>query len=370
MRADGIIATSRRGRRRPVRLITGITLFLGAVQASTALAQTTAGDTYAQEQLLRSSNNAPARGQATGQQQSQRAQGPGVNRQRSAQPALSAPNGHGVLPALPKAEQARRQQTFEQGLRASSPLTPAQIRMARRYFRQQQRANAEPINPVPPAHLGSEPVNLNTVEQPRTIRLQPDFATTLQFRDAAGNPWPIEAVVRGAPGDIAITQPREGGNTLSVTPKIQYPVTNVFVYLQDLQDPLVYEIRRAEKARDTRIGFRVPRLGPASASEAELQQAPQSASLGTRSETMLAFADGAPPEKAAALSVAHAGLQGWRLDNHVYLRARNGLTLLSPSWSQTMRGPGRARVYKLDALPPIVLVRSDQGQILEIEINA
>ena len=139
---------------------------------------------------------------------------------------------------------------------------------------------------------------------------------------------------------------------------MRYEEGNLAVMLKNQNTPVMITLMPGQRAVDYRVDLRMPGLGPnATVSSIGL---PQGAD-----PLLMNFLDGVTPEGARPVTVDGAPAQAWVYQNRLFLRTR--VTLLSPSWIESMNSPDGTHVYALTKTP--ILLASHRGQVVQLSVR-
>lgn len=242
-----------------------------------------------------------------------------------------------------------------QALRQALPMTPEMIAAFRKLVDESQQAAAYPPNGPPTGKLDAVAVDLSPGGPPPQISVGAGTASVVSFFDASGAAWPVTGYVIGDPKKFQVLAIGDQVSFLTVTPLVQYGYSNLVVRLQDLDSPIVIDIRTDPAVVNYRRDIRIAAYGPNAAPDASLARlGPVAGDL-----TLMTFLTGAElPSGAKPVVLDGASAQAWLLDGALYLRSSDAL--LSPAWNAALAGPGDIRVYRLSPSP--ILLMSIQGR--------
>lgn len=248
-------------------------------------------------------------------------------------------------------------EAFAKVAQSAEPLSPEQIRTLRYLVdRTENAAAASPIIPPKPTS-SSIVVNMSTGATPPVIRMASGFITSLVFLDATGAPWPIKAYDLGDPQSFNIQWDKKG-NTLLVQAQKHYQSANLAVMLRGLNAPIMVTLMPGQHVVDYRVDLRVPSLGP--------QAAPSFNGMpGTANSSLLSVLDGIPPSGGKEVNVSDGQSRAWVSGNLLYLRTRT--TLLSPSWTSSIKSADGTHAYALPKSSAILV--SQHGKITQLTIQ-
>lgn len=254
---------------------------------------------------------------------------------------------------------------FRHLLLSQLPLTPNQIRQAKRRYRESQRAASRPVRPV---HTASVVLSYQPGPgvPPLRIPVARGYVTSITFVDQRGHAWPVTATYAPKTG-IQIQQFPTAPNTvmLNVTGVNPYPRRVGWdAVLAGIDIPVAFVAMSGQPDVDALAVVRVAGLSPADrkalANEGETAQG-VSASFATHTGPLMKALAGLPPAAHAQHLTVPPGAQAWRVAHTIYLRLPRAEALLSPAWSSRARAHGDA-VYDFPAIHS-VLVMTARGRV-------
>lgn len=247
---------------------------------------------------------------------------------------------------------------FNQAVENAFPMTPEMILQYRRIFDEQQRAML--ARPQPSAMVDAGFVALEPGETPGRLLLSPGIASVIGFYDATGQAWPIDQYVVGSGENFEVVALGEDSNSLVMTPLSRIGWSNLVVRLRDEPKPVVLHVEISEQSAHFRHDVQIARHGP----NAEISMASASSQMTVSeagSRTLLSVLTRTDiPRGAVRVPVANVQAEAWLIGEHLYVRSRHAL--LSPSWTASLAGPDRIRVYEL--APSAMLLFSVDGQVI------
>lgn len=250
-----------------------------------------------------------------------------------------------------------RAEAFGRVANSALPLTPEQIRLLRQlYDASQQAAAAYPGIPPKPT-ITSTPVDLSPGATPPVVRLSAGYVTSIVFVDATGAPWPISAYSIGNPQAFNV-QWDKTSNILLIQAISTYRDGNLAVILKGLDTPVMIELKPGQRAMDSRMDLRIPRLGP-NASPFQDGLPP------TESPVLLSLLDGIPPANSKTLNASLCDECAFLYQNKLYLRTH--FTVLSPAWIASISSADGTHVYEMAPTP--VVLASVNGKTLTMTIQ-
>lgn len=249
-------------------------------------------------------------------------------------------------------------------LQKQFPLTPELIRDYRRRIDESQAAAA-----APPAGHRPRPINktirvsLDTNGPTPHVLTAPGVASVLSFFGSTGAPWPVSSFVVGREDAFEVYAMQQGSNQLAVAPLVAHGYSNLIISLVEEDQPIVVDLQTNEDRAHYKLDFSVNGRGPNAEAPVMASAEPkQDAS----SDIMMAFVQGVGiPKNAVPLSTDDGDVTAWRYDGHMYVRTNQ--TLMSPSWSQTLAGPGGIKAYRLRPAPVAIISRN--GRMTKVRIS-
>ena len=131
--------------------------------------------------------------------------------------------------------------------------------------------------------------------------------------------------------------------------------------------PVTFTLRTQREVVQYRLDIRIPETGPLSRPPLIDTGAD---GLTAGDGTLTRVLEGIMPQDAVRLSLEGPGIDGrtsaYEFGGVTYVRTP--LTLLSPSWSSSVKSADGMNVYKLGAAPVILL--SDQGRVVRVQLSA
>lgn len=255
---------------------------------------------------------------------------------------------------------------FEQSLTNALPLTPDQIRRAKRVRASVERALVTPALGVPEPIIRNVDLKLAAGSTPPVLHLQDGDVSTLVFEDKTGAAWPVTRVYAGQDSGISWdivgdhTKVEGGVNGKSVeevsTSTASNMVTllpntselvgrNVAVTLQGFNVPIVFSVTAGTGQVDYRDDVQVPAYGPNADIPPPVRDMPS-----LHLANVQAFLDGVPPAGTKTLEASDPSVTAWFFKDKMYVRTR--LTLATPSFYQRGSVTGD-RLYVLAPTPMI-----------------
>ncbi|MDB2682771.1 DotH/IcmK family type IV secretion protein [Alphaproteobacteria bacterium] len=259
-------------------------------------------------------------------------------------------------------EDARRH-AFEAALQSILPLRPNEIReMLEQYDRTQESVEV-PVYPPPKPKTVVQNISLDPGAPPEVIKLAYGHVTTLSILDITGAPWPIEDISWAGDFEITETEEGEGSHIIRIAPRAEYVNGNMSMRLLTLKTPVILSLETNRDLVHYRFDAIIPEYGPLA--EAPLINSGLNIKAGNN--TLSAILEGVVPANAKRLSVS--GVDGrtsaYKLGNTTFVRTP--LTLLSPSWSNSVRSADGMQVFVIKESP--VLLLSDNGKMVRARLS-
>lgn len=259
-------------------------------------------------------------------------------------------------------EEARRQ-AFEQALQALLPLRPNEIREMLEKFDRTQESVEVPVYPPPKPQMVVQNISLDPGAPPAVIKMAYGHVTTLSILDASGAPWPIEDISWAGDFEITETSAGEGAHIVRISPKSEYAVGNMSMRLLTLKTPVIIMMETNRDIVHYRFDAIIPDYGPF----ASAPLITQGVSIQAGDQTLSSVLQGLVPNGAERLNVA--GVDGrtsaYRIGAVTYVRTP--LTLLSPSWTNSVASADGMRVYTIKDAP--ILLLSDKGKMMRAHLS-
>tara|TARA_R110000868_G_scaffold32183_10_gene117365 strand:- start:8168 stop:9187 length:1020 start_codon:yes stop_codon:yes gene_type:complete len=248
---------------------------------------------------------------------------------------------------------------FKELLEQNFPMSPEQMKIYKEALdRYEQAMQYNPKNPNPV--ISTKNVSIDPGSSPVAIRIATGYVSTILFIDETGANWPIAAYDIGNTKDFNVQWDKKS-NLLLIQGMKPYSNTNLVILLKDLDTPVIFNLVNDQKAVDYRLDLRIPRLGP----NAKMPIMQMGLPDGVDDELM-SLLDGVPPRKNTQLIVHGGEAQAW-LNSNGNLLLRTRLTLLSPSYDNSLSSADGMHVYKLNKTPLILAARDGEPVQLSIQ---
>lgn len=247
---------------------------------------------------------------------------------------------------------------FQNLLKQQFPMSPEQIKIFRETLNIYEQAMQDQVrNPTP--IMSTRSVNLDPGSSPPPVRISTGYVSSLIFIDETGAPWPIKAYDIGNQKAFNV-QWDKTSNLMMLQGLIPYANTNMVVLLHNLETPVILNLVNDQHKVDYRLDLRIPGMGPKATTPMIKSNIPASDDL------LMSLLDGIPPERAKLLRVNGAAASAWLLDDsEILLRTR--LTVLSPSYTSSMRSADGMKVYRMNKTPLIIASKDGNTYRLNVE---
>ena len=249
-------------------------------------------------------------------------------------------------------------------LQQQFPLTPELIRDYRRRLNAIENARAAPpTGHRPHALTRTIRVSLGTNGPTPEVLTSPGVVSVISFFDRTGAPWPVASFVVGREDAFQVYAMQEGSNQLALSPLVTHGYSNLAISLVEEDQPIVLDLQTSEEQTHYRLDLSVNGLGPNAVIPAV---APKEPKMDASDDLMMAFVQGADiPRNAIPLATDDGDVSVWRYNNNYYLRTNQ--TLISPSWQETLSGPGGIKAYRMRPAPVALISRG--GRVTKVRIT-
>ena len=262
-------------------------------------------------------------------------------------------------------EEEARQKAYELAIQSLLPLRPYEIRgLLEKFDRTQESVNV-PVYPAPKAKMVVENISLDPGTEPAVINLSYGHVTTLSLLDVTGAPWPIEDISWAGDFEITETSAGEGSHILRISPRTEYSSGNMSMRLLTLNTPVIISMQTNRDLVHYRFDAVIPQRGPFA--ETPLIDRVSAPSAQAGSDELSAILQGIIPNGANRLNVSGSDRRtsAYTLGGQTYVRTP--LTLLSPSWTNSVASADGMRVYTVKNSP--VLLLSDAGKVVRVRLS-
>jgi intracellular multiplication protein IcmK len=247
-------------------------------------------------------------------------------------------------------------------IQSQMPMPPELIRDYKRRVNESQRAAAMPPSGFRPNSVSDQiRVSLEAKGKAPKVATSPGTVSVLAFYDRTGEAWPVASYVVGRPDAFQVYALQEGSNQVAITPLVTHGYSNLIISLVGEDRPLVVDMETNEQMTHFRRDLVVNGLGP----NAVVSTGPAEPPMRASDDVMMAFVQGADlPGNAVRLSTDNSAVSAWLYNGELYIRTEN--TLISPSWSASLTGPGSIHAYRLKPTPVALITRN--GSVEKVRI--
>lgn len=293
-------------------------------------------------------------------------QAPGQTQQNfGTPPGQGAPVTSATMNFDPKkVEKQIKNEAFNKALDSMLPLKPEQIRRLLEEFDRTQESYVLPVYPMPKPELTVQTLSLDPGTKPLTIRTAQGHVTTLNMLDVTGAPWPIEDITWAGNFNVIQSGDTESGvHFVRITPQSEFAYGNMSIKMIGLKTPIIMTIETSRDLVHYRFDAIVPDYGPMA--EAPLIEG--GVSLAAGASDMSSVLQGIIPSSAKPMAVtgADARTSAYKVGDRIFVRTP--LTMLSPSWSNSVASADGMRVYTINETP--VLLLSDKGKMVRVNLS-
>jgi len=262
-------------------------------------------------------------------------------------------------------EEEARQKAYELAIQSLLPLRPEEIRGLLEKFDRTEESVKTPVYPAPVAKMVVENISLDPGATPSVINLSYGHVTTLSVLDITGATWPIEDISWAGEFDITETSAGEGSHIVRISPRSEYSFGNMSMRLLGLNTPVIISMQTNRDLVHYRFDAIIPERGPNAETPLMTNIATATAQAGN--EELSNILQGIIPPGAKRLNVGGTDRRtsAYSLENLTYVRTP--LTLLSPSWSNSVASADGMRVYTIRNSPMLLL--SDAGKVVRVRLS-
>ena len=269
---------------------------------------------------------------------------------------VKGPNGTVMaLPPLPNS------QAFHQAVQAHMPLSGGDIRSLRQRIDRNRQAEQAPLAPVMP-RLTAVTARLGAGSPP-AIAMHSGYATTLNFTDAYGRPWPI---VHVGIGDKAAFAAQFAGDSLMLSVLEPYAQSNLAVWLAGESQPALLALVPSGMVADYSVRVRVNAIEPGLPPPVGGSGVPN----GNYTQVLLKLVQDLPPAGAQPLQVVgnppRVTAWSWTGSHGHRLLLRTPMPVLAPAWVARMDGAAGIRTYVLPDVPTVTVSQNGHARTLTL----
>lgn len=247
------------------------------------------------------------------------------------------------------------------------PMTPQEIRAAKKMNDAVNRAKSETVGPPPSPVTKSITMSFSPGKAAPVIHLYRGNSTTLTFADDTGAPWPVSSVVVGDPKRYSVIKPPgKNNNMVVITPTASFAnANNLVVALKGAPVPLVFNLETGGRHVDYEVNVGVAADGP-NASPGDLPPPDLSA---TNDGVMQDFVDGVPPRGAHPLKTSSSAVQAWSLHGAYFVRTRLHLygTNVGNMPTHIQNSVSGVHVYEIAPVPAVTVSSNGTPAIVTLE---
>jgi len=257
-----------------------------------------------------------------------------------------------------------RRDAFDSALQSLLPLRPNEIRELLEHFDRTQESVEVPVYPAPKPEVAVKNIALDPGTKPAVIKVSYGHVTTATFLDSTGAPWPIEDISWAGNFEIINSGGQDSGqHILRITPQSEFAFGNMSIRLLGLQTPVIMTLETSRDIVHYRFDAILPGTGP-NASTPLIDNA-QGITAGT--QEISSILEGLVPGEADRLTVSgvDSRTSAYKYNGVTYVRTP--LTLLSPSWSQSVSSADGMRVYAIQDSPVVLL--SENGKMRRARLS-
>ena len=262
-------------------------------------------------------------------------------------------------------EEEARKRAFDAAIQSLLPLRPQEIRTLMEKFDRTQESVELPVYPAPKPQMVVENISLDPGSQPAVIKLAYGHVTTLSLLDSTGAKWPIDDVSWAGDFEITETSTEEGAHIMRISPRSQYATGNMSMRLLGLKTPVIFMLETNRDLVHYRFDAVIPDRGPF-ANTPLFDVGTSGPTLQAGNATLSSILQGVAPENAARLNVS--GVDGrtsaYSVGDMTYVRTP--MTMLSPSWTNSVSSADGMRVYAVRNTPVVLL--SDEGKMVRARL--
>ncbi|OYR17612.1 DotH/IcmK family type IV secretion protein [Brucella thiophenivorans] len=243
------------------------------------------------------------------------------------------------------------------------PMTPDMIRDYRKRVDETQRAVSEPPSGIQPKLISDAiRISLKPDQALSTIPTAPNTVSVISFYDKTGKAWPVASYVVGRADTFQVYALQEGSNKLAISALQPHGYSNLVISLVEESRPIVINLQTSSDTALARRDITVEGYGP----NASVSPTTVSAKVAPSDKVMMSFVQGAGlPKGAVQLRTSDADTDVWSYSGNYYVRTHD--TLISPSWSAVLTGPGGVHAYRIKQSPVALISRN--GAIERVRIS-
>lgn len=252
-------------------------------------------------------------------------------------------------------------QAYKDSVHNLLPLSAKQIKD----FRSRLKSTQKAVHQRKPAalHSASKVLRLEPGAPTPTIRITPGYVSDIVFLDQTGAPWPITSIALGDGSAFDVQHPNiKAKNLLTISAKGRHRDSDLSITLKGWATPIIVRLKTDPQKTNALTSFRADQKGPNAT-----QQVVGPPVENTVGNTMMAFLDNVPPEKATSLNT-HGGsgqpIQAWYYNHQLFVRTRQAAVW--PAWKSVAKGAGGVRVYEMPQESYLMLSENGQTQTIQL----
>jgi len=248
-------------------------------------------------------------------------------------------------------------------------LSPDEIIELKKLLDGQQKAEAATETTPSMPDLRIVNVDLSPGGTPPVVRISGAQGSVLTFLDAEGKPWPISGIANFTKKLFDAEIPIKNGHLISISPKKEFGMGNMAVFLKDLPSPITLTILAGQSLVDYRVDFRIPRLiGDKSISPEKVSPTVDPIMLSVLSDTV-SSADA----RQIKVSPEESGVEAWEKasDKEKTLLIRTAGVLLAPapiSGKKATSADG-TNAYECPLTPVVTLLLNGKATDITLDVN-
>lgn len=151
-------------------------------------------------------------------------------------------------------------QKYQDLLNKANPYTASQVKQLREALTESDKAQNSPLQPV---KFQIRTVNTDTdATQPVLINVVKGYASSVQFVDQTGQPWPLNSNAVGNSKAFEASTVGNKNNIAMFQITAPFSQTNALVTLKGLDTTIVLQLVGNNQVVDTRLTVRIPKAGP------------------------------------------------------------------------------------------------------------
>lgn len=248
-------------------------------------------------------------------------------------------------------------------------LSPDEIIELKKLLDGQQKAEAATETTPSMPDLRIVNVDLSPGGTPPVVRISGAQGSVLTFLDAEGKPWPISGIANFTKKLFDAEIPIKNGHLISISPKKEFGMGNMAVFLKDLPSPITLTILAGQNLVDYRVDFRIPKLiGDKSILPEKVSPTVDPIMLSVLSDTV-SSADA----RQIKVSPEESGVEAWEKasDKEKTLLIRTAGVLLSPApiAGKKATSADGTNAYECPLTPVVTLLLNGKATDITLDVN-